>query len=70
MSYRVLIVIKDGWWSDQIKLPSFVVAQRHRKEVAEKWSDCDTAILAPDGRVLAFRESVLELARFAAEAAE
>lgn len=57
MSYRVLIVIKDGWWSDQTPLQSFADAQRHRRSVADRWNDCDTAILAPDGRVLAFLES-------------
>lgn len=65
MTYRVLIAInhpkvKCEWWSDQKSLPSFAAAQRHRKKVAERWNDCDTAILAADGRILAFRESIKE----------
>jgi hypothetical protein len=58
MSYRVLIVVKDAWWSDQKPIQSFADAQRHRRSVANRWNDCDTAILAPDGRVIAFRESL------------
>jgi hypothetical protein len=64
MTYKVLITIdhpkvKHQWWSDQVALPSFTAAQRYRKDVAAKWNDCGTAILAPDGRVLAFKESLL-----------
>jgi hypothetical protein len=57
MSYIVLIDVKDQWWSDQKPCPSFSAAQRHRQTVAAKWNDCGTAILSPDGTVLAFRES-------------
>lgn len=68
--YRVLIVIKNTWWSDQKSLPSFRAAQEHRKHVAARWSSSDTAIVTPDGRVLAFRESLLEQRALAALAAE
>jgi hypothetical protein len=67
MTYKVLIAmnhpkIECEWWSDQKELPSFCAAQRHRNVVAERWNDCDTAILAKDGRLLAFRESIKEQA--------
>lgn len=63
--YIVLIVIdhpkvKAQWWSDQIKFRSLGDAQKHRREIAERWSDCDTAIRAPDGRILLFLESVIQ----------
>lgn len=64
--YKVIIAIKNEWWSDQKQLPSFAAAQRHRKLVAQRWNDCDTAITAPDGRVLAFRESLKDQAELAA----
>jgi hypothetical protein len=70
MSYRVLIVIKDQWWSDQLKLATFAAAQRHRNDVAAQWNDCDTAIAAPDGRVLAYEDSLVEQATFAEVLAE
>lgn len=60
--YRVLIVIKDQWWSDQVELRSYAAAQRHRNDVAARWTDCDTAIAAPDGRVLAYEDSLLQQA--------
>jgi hypothetical protein len=62
MPYKVLIAIKNEWWSDQKALPTFAAAQRHRVVLAQRWNDCDTAIQAPDGRVLAFRESLQEQA--------
>lgn len=68
--YRVLIVIKGGWWSDQVELPSFAAAQRHRNDVAARWNDCDTAIAAPDGRVLAYMDSLIEQGIFAEVRAE
>jgi hypothetical protein len=71
MPYKVLIVIKNQWWSDQIALPTFSAAQRHRREVAARWSDCDTAILGADGQhVMAYRNSILEQKRFAEEIAK
>ena len=63
--YIVVIAIKNQWWSDQKRLPNYVAAQRHRRTVAEQWNDCDTAIVAPDGRLLNFQESLLEKAEFA-----
>lgn len=57
MSYKVLIVVKDEWWSDGVELPTFAAARTHRVGLAERWSDCETAIQAPDGRVLGFKES-------------
>lgn len=57
MPYRVLIIVKDQWWSDEKKFPSFPAARAHQNALAEKWNDCETAILAPDGRVLNFREA-------------
>lgn len=57
MPYKVLIVVKNEWWSDQLELPTFAAARKHQTLVAAKWNDCETAIKAPDGRVLSFRES-------------
>lgn len=57
MTYRVIISIKDQWWSDQKRFSSFGEARTHRVAVAARWTDCDTAIAAADGRVLAFQES-------------
>ena len=56
--YKVLIVVKDQWWSDQLKLPTFAAARKHQSTVAARWNDCETAIAASDGRVLNFLESV------------
>lgn len=68
MPYKVLIVIKGQWWSDQVSLPTFAAAQRHRRDVAERWNDCDTAILGADGQhVMAYRDSLLEQRAFAEE---
>lgn len=76
MAYVVLIAIKDKWWSDKKPCASFRAAQLHRKTVAERWNDCDTAIAASDGRTLAFQESLKyqrelreEIAAIKAEAA-
>jgi hypothetical protein len=65
MTYKVLIVVKDGWFSDQREFSTFPAALRHRKDIAKKWSDCETAI-GKGERVMAFRESE----RFLAEIAE
>jgi hypothetical protein len=56
MPYRVLIVVKGEWYSDQKELGTFDAARRHQKDVAAKWSTSDTAILAPDGRVLNYQD--------------
>ena len=56
--YRVLIVVKDKWWSDQKTFRSFGEARTHQKEIAAQWNDCETAIMAPDSRVLNFKESL------------
>lgn len=66
MGYKVLIVVKNEWWSDQKDLPTFAAAQRHRRVTAARWNDCDTAIKAPDNRVLAFQESLKEQAELKA----
>lgn len=66
MSYKVLIIVKDEWYSDNKELATFAAAQRHRKSVALRWNDCDTAILMPDGRVAAHQDSV----KFQIEAAQ
>lgn len=58
MSYKVLIVVKDQWCSDQRNLPTFAAAKQHQKSVAAKWNDCETAICAPDNRVLNYQESL------------
>ena len=58
--YRVVIVIKGQWWSDGEAFRSVNDARRHRVSVAERWNDCDTAICAPDNRILFFRESLIE----------
>lgn len=69
--YRVLIVInhpkvKSQWWSDQKVFKKLSDAQHHRRDVAERWSDCDTAIASPRNEVLFYRDSILEQRRFAA----
>lgn len=66
MNYKVLIAVKNEWWSDQKPLNTFAEAQRHRNFVAQRWNDCDTVISAPDGRLLAFEESLKEQANLAA----
>lgn len=63
MSYKVLIVIdrpkvKDQWWTDGATFQKFSAARKHQGDVARKWNTSDTAILAPDGRVLGFLESL------------
>lgn len=63
--YRVLIVVKGQWWSDQETFPKLAAAQRHRHDVAERWSDCDTAIASPRNEVMFFRDSILEQREFA-----
>lgn len=61
MAYKVIIAIKNGWWSDQKTFDTLSAASRHRVVVETKWNDCDTAITnAADHRVLLFRESVKE----------
>lgn len=71
MPYRVLIDIKNQWWSDQKTFPTFAAARHHRTLVAQRWNDCATCIDAPDGRTLAWQESLLyqaELKKILAEA--
>jgi len=63
--YRVLIVIKDQWWSDGQSFPRLADARRYRHEVAAKWSDCDTAIASPRNEVLFYRDSLIEQRKFA-----
>jgi hypothetical protein len=63
MPYKVLIAIvhpkvKHQWWSDQKEFVTLALARNHRRLVAERWNDCDTAIAAPDGRLLYFEESL------------
>lgn len=55
-AYKVLLVIKDAWWSDQQEFPTFAAARKHQAEVERKWTKTDTAIAAPDGRVLNFHD--------------
>lgn len=63
--YRVLIVINDGWWSDQRVFRKLADAQKHRRDVAARWTDCDTAIASPRNDVLFYRDSILEQKKFA-----
>lgn len=65
MPYKVVIAIKNQWWSDQKELPSFAAAQRHRKVFAARWNTSDSAIIAPDGRLLGYQESLVEQAALA-----
>lgn len=67
--YRVLIVIKGQWWSDQKTFAKLNEAQKHRHTVAERWSDCDTAIASPRNEVMYYRDSLLEQRAFAEAAA-
>lgn len=56
MKYKVVMIVKDGWWSDQKELPTFGAARTHQGIVARKWSTSETAIF--DGsRLLNYRES-------------
>lgn len=32
MPYRVIIDVKNQWWSDQKAFPTFVAARKHRSE--------------------------------------
>jgi hypothetical protein len=57
MPYKVLIDIKDGWWSDHQSFPTFAQARTHQSAIAQRWNTSGTAVLAPDGRVLNFQES-------------
>ena len=57
MTYKVLVVVKDGWYSDHAPCNGFAAARRHQTKLADKWSTSETAIMAPDGRVLNFMES-------------
>lgn len=77
MSYRVLIHVTSqrqgslGWWSDQKQFATFNAARKPRLLVAQRWNDCDIAIAAPDGRTLAWQESLkdqVELKKLLAEA--
>jgi hypothetical protein len=66
MKYKVLIIVKDKWYSDQKEFASFVEAKRHQKNVAAKWSDCETCI-ARGSDVLSYREADLFLASLSAK---
>ena len=57
-AYLVVIIVRDGWWSDQRPCPNLAAAKRHRAAVARRWNTSETAIMAPDGRVLAYAESL------------
>ena len=57
MPYKVLLIVKDGWHTDGETFASFGAARTHQGVVARKWNTSETAIQAPDGRVLNFRES-------------
>lgn len=56
MGYKVLIDVKNQWWSDQKVLPTYVMARRHQAVVAHRWNDCATVISQGD-RLLNYRES-------------
>jgi hypothetical protein len=64
-TYKVLIVVKDGWWSDQEKFDSFGAAVRHQRDIARKWNTSETAI-GQGERVLNFRKREKFLAEIAA----
>ena len=55
--YQVLLIVKDKWYSDGERFGNFAAARRHQGELAKKWDTSETAIHAPDGRVLNYRES-------------
>ena len=57
MTYRVLLIVKDQWFTDGEEHKSFGAARTHQGVVARKWDSSETAIQAPDGRVLNYRES-------------
>jgi hypothetical protein len=57
MPYKVLLIVKDQWHTDGEEHASFGAARTHQGVVARTWSSSETAIQAPDGRVLNYRES-------------
>ena len=57
MPYKVLLIVKDQWFTDGEEHKSFGAARTHQGIVARKWDSSETAIQAPDGRVLNYRES-------------
>jgi hypothetical protein len=44
MKYKVLIIIKDKWYSDQREFDTFADAKCHEKKLAAKWSDGKTVV--------------------------
>lgn len=68
MPYKVQLIVKDKWWSDGETFPSFGAARTHQGIVARKWNTSETAIEAPDGRVLNYRESEDFLAKLKEQA--
>lgn len=70
MKYKVLIVIKDKWYSDQKEFNTFAEAQRHRKTVATKWNDCETCVARGDDVLpRTYRESALFLSELSKDKA-
>ena len=63
MPYKILLIVEDKWWSDGETFASFGAARTHQGAVARKWDTSETAIEAPDGRLLNYRESERFLAR-------
>jgi hypothetical protein len=57
MPYKVLLIVKDEWFTDGEEHKSFGAARTHQGIVARKWNTSETAIQAPDVRVLNYRES-------------
>lgn len=57
-TYRVLVVIKNKFYPfDNDHHPTFAAARTSQSYVAKRYPNHETAILAPDGRVLNFQES-------------
>lgn len=69
--YQVLVAVEGQprWYTDGEEFKTFKAAVWHRKSVAAKWSDCDTAISCGE-RVLAFQINNVERAEYAAIRAE
>ncbi len=46
MPYRVLLIVKDQWFTDGEEHKSFGAARTHQGVVARKWDSSETAIQA------------------------
>ena len=50
--YAVIIDVRGTWRSDGRRFARKAEARKHRTKIAERWSDCPTALTDGFGRVL------------------